>query len=318
MGNQYWKIDNPYPAYAQPPTLDPALGTYYTTNSTAGSQSVTYTDPYYGGRAPQFITWSFGFQHQITNDMTLTMSYVGSQGHFLTPDSLTGRGKWANQLDPKYLYLGDQLGNAVSSNAGKATIAQQGFSLPYATFGGVGNPSITQLLKPFPQYSGVNDSFGFVGNTRYHALQVYMNQRLAHGLTFMVNYTWSRNIDNNGTFRSGYDIPAAFASDGQFHRARSLDKSLSLGDQRHKLSSLVPTIFLSARENSVEATTLLGLCSAATKFSTIFQAYSGAPVAVTMNSCNTNPSQSACEPVLNPNYFGNGKKAVTLPLPRPT
>jgi hypothetical protein len=33
-----------------------------------------------------------------------------------------------------------------------------------------------------------------------------------------------------------------------------------------------------------------------------------------MNSCNVNPSQSACEPVLNPNYTGNGKKAATLPF----
>jgi hypothetical protein len=314
VGNQYWNIDNPYPAYTQPPTLDPALGTYYTTNSTAGAQSVTYTDPYYGGRAPQFITWSFGFQHQITNDMTLTMSYVGSQGHFLAPDSLTGRGKWANQLDPKYLYLRDQLGNSVSSTAGKATIAQQGFSLPYATFGGVGNPSITQLLKPFPQYSGVNDSFGFVGNTRYHALQVYMNQRLSHGLTFMVNYTWSRNIDDNGTFRSGYDIPAAFAADGQFHRARSLDKSLSLGDQRHKFVITGAYDLPFGKGEFGGSHYLTRALFGGYKFSTIFQAYSGAPVAVTMNSCNTNPSQSACEPVLNPNYFGNGKRAVTLPF----
>jgi len=160
----------------------------------------------------------------------------------------------------------------------------------------------------------VNDSFGFVGNTRYHALQVYMNQRLAHGLTFMVNYTWSRNIDNNGTFRSGYDIPAAFASDGQFHRARSLEKSLSLGDQRHKfvITGAYDLPFGKGElgGNHYITRALLG----GYKFSTIFQAYSGAPVAVTMNSCNTNPSQSACEPVANPNYIGNGKKAVTLPF----
>ena len=314
VGNQYWQIDTPYPAYTAPPTLDPGLGTYYTTNSTAAAQSVTYADPNYGGRAPQFINWSFGFQREITKDMTMTMSYVGSQGHFLTPDSLTGRGKWANQLDPKYLYLGSQLSNAVSSTAGKATIAAQGFSLPYPTFGGVGNPSITQLLKPFPQYSGVNDSFGFVGNTRYHALQVYLNQRLAHGLTFMTNYTWSRSIDNNGTFRSGYDIPAAYAADGKFHAARSLDKSLSLGDQRHKfvITGAYDLPFGKGELGGKHFITraLLG----GYKLSTIFQAYSGSPVAITMNTCNTNPSQSACEPVANPNYTGNGKKAAILPF----
>jgi len=33
-----------------------------------------------------------------------------------------------------------------------------------------------------------------------------------------------------------------------------------------------------------------------------------------MNSCNTNPSQSACEPVIAPGYTGNGKRTPSLPF----
>ena len=42
-----------------------------------------YADPYLGGRAPEFINWTFGIQRQLTNAMTLNFTYVGSEGHFL-------------------------------------------------------------------------------------------------------------------------------------------------------------------------------------------------------------------------------------------
>ena len=315
VGTSYYLLDNPYPTYTLPPTLNPALGTYYTTASTAGAQTPTYADPYYGGRAPQFINYSFGMQREITSNATLTLSYVGSQGHFLQPDALNGRGVFSNQLDPQYLGLAGKLSDPVSG-AGLADLASIGKGLPYATFGGVGNPTVAQALKPFPQYSGVSDAYGFVGNTRYHAFQAYMTQRLAHGLTFLTNYTWSRAIDNNGSFRSGYDIPAAFATDGQFHKARSLDRSLSLGDQRHKfvITGAYDLPFGKGDlggKHFVERALFGGY-----KISTIFQAYSGGPLSILQATCQTNPSiaSSTCEPVRNPSYVGNGKKPLVLPF----
>lgn len=307
VGLATWQLDTPFPAYTPPPTLDPTLGTYYTTLSNAPNQTVTYADPYYGGRAPQFINWSFGFQRQITNDMNLTMTYVGSQGHFLDPDG-NGRGKFSNQLDPKYLYLGSQL----SAKATPAALAAAGVTAPFPSF----SPStgtVAQALKPFPQYSGVSDAFGYVGNSRYHALQVYLTQRLSHGLTFMTNYTWSRSIDNNGNFRSGYDIPAAYAQDHQFHAARSLDKSLSLGDQRHKfvVTGAYDLPFGAGHmggENTITRALFSGF-----KLSTIFQAYSGGPLSITYSSANTNPSQQVAYVFVNPNYAGDGKLDVNVP-----
>lgn len=310
-GLNYWNLASTFPSYTAPPTFDPTLGTYYTTLSSAPNQTMTYADPYYGGRAPQFINWSFGVQQQLTNDMSVNISYVGSQGHFLTPDSLNARGKWTNQLDPKYLGLNSKL----SQTATAANLAAAGVSAPYASFGGSGNPTIAQALKPFPQYSGVSDTFGFVGNSNYHALQVSLLQRPAHGLTIMTNYTWSRSIDKNGSFRSGYDIPAAYSIDGKPHAVGSLDRSLSLGDQRHKF------VFTGAYDlpfgkggfggNSFIIRALAG----GWKVSGIYQAYSGSPLGILMNSCFTNPSipSSTCEPFLNPSYVGNGTQKVAAP-----
>lgn len=303
VGSQYWKLDTAYPSYSAPPNLDPSIGTFYTTLSSASSQTPSYADPNYGGRAPQFINWNFGIQRELTPSTTMTLSYVGSQGHFLQPDSLNARGAISNQVDPRYLALGSLL----NAQATPANLATAGVSLPYASFGGSANPSIAQALKPFPQYGSISDAYGFVGNTRFHAFQAYVTKRLTNGLTFMTNYQWARSIDNNGTFRVGYDLPAAYASDGKFHAARSLDKSLSLGDQRHKFVVTGAYDLPFGKGELGGSNPFVRQLIGGWKVSGIFNAFSGAPMSVTMNSCNINPSQNVCYPQANPNYVGNGR-----------
>jgi hypothetical protein len=298
-GSSYWGLEQPFPSYTPPPDLDPTLGTYYTTLSTAPSQTVPYADPYYGGRAPQYINWTFGFQHQLTNNMAATLTYVGSEGHFVYMDSNNARGWASNQLNPTYLSLGNQLSNKATA----ANLAAAGVSAPFSSF----SPStgtIAQALKPFPQYSGVSDVYGEVGNTSYHALQAILQQRLSHGLTFMANYTWSRSIDSAGTFRSGYDIPAAFATDGQFHKARTLDRGLSLSDQPQKFVFTGVYALPFGRGHIGNDNALVRALAGGWQLSGIYRVWSGSPMTLTMSSCNTNPSQSTCEPVVNPAFTG--------------
>ena len=83
----------------------PAFGTGYTTTTgyTARPPAPPTSTRIFGARAPEYLNWSFGFQHQWTSALTSTITYVGSQGHFLPADGSNARGYWANQLDPKYL-----------------------------------------------------------------------------------------------------------------------------------------------------------------------------------------------------------------------
>ena len=77
----------------------------------------------------------------------------------------------------------------------------------------------------------MTDQFGNVANANYNALQAQLNMRASHGLTFMASYTWSRSIDDGGTFRSGYDIPAAFSGNGKVHKADAIERSVSTSNQ---------------------------------------------------------------------------------------
>src|SRR5437763_4176753 len=60
------------------------------------------------------------------------------------------------------------------------------------------------MLRPFPQYGGISDPYGNVGQTNYHAMQTSLQQRPSHGLTFNVNYTFSKAIGNIFGIRSAY------------------------------------------------------------------------------------------------------------------
>ena len=285
----------------------PQYGTGYTTVAgyTGTPSTVAYYDPYLGSRAPQYINWTFGMQHQWGNSLTTTMTYVGSQGHFLIADGSNARGFYADQLDPKYLSLGSNLsltGTALtafcSANAGVCPSSLSVFNT---------SQSLATLLRPYP-FQGVSDYFSNVSNSSYHGLQVTANMRPTHGLTFMANYTWSRAIDDGGTFRSGYAIPAAYiAAGGRSYKQDQIERSVSTSSQPHHVVVTgvwdMPFGRTILANNFVERAILGGF-----KFSEIFQAFSGSPLAITGASCNTNPAQSTCEPSLNPNFYGNNAR----------
>jgi hypothetical protein len=306
-GNQLGQLtftgnNTAYPTVPSAPgrAAGPAYGTGYATATgyTGTPSTVAYFDPVLGSRAPEYINWSFGFQHQWTTAFTSTISYVGSQGHFLPTDGGNARGYWSDQLDPQFLGLGNNLtlnGSALTSycatHSGVCPSSLSGFN--------TGQP-LSQLLKPFP-FQAVSDITGNVANASYHALQSTFNMRPWHGLTFMANYTWSRSIDNGGTFRTGYAIPAAFSNTGRDWAPDAIERSVSTSNQpQHVVVTGVydlPFGRTIADSNQWERAILGGF-----KLSTIYQAYSGSPLAITGATCNTNPAQTTCMPNYNPSF----------------
>ncbi len=312
LGGLNWGGSNSaFPSYAQGAgrASGPAFGTGFTTTSgyTGTPSTVSYYDPYLGGRAPQYINWSFGFQHQWTDTITTSMSYVGSQGHFLIADASNARGFYANQLDPQYLVYGNNL--TLSGNAAAAFCVANNLPCP-KNF--TSSQQLGTALRPFP-FSGASDFFANTSNSNYNALQVTANMRATHGLTVMANYTWSRTIDDGGTFRSGYAIPAAFSGTGKAWKQDAIERSVSTSNQpQHAVITGVwdlpigRTILATDRW---ERAVLGGF-----KFSEIFQIYSGSPLPITASSCPTNPAQNAfsspagaCMPTYNPNFSGQAR-----------
>ncbi len=107
-------------------------------------------------------------------------------------------GQFTNQIPLQYLPLGSLLTQTLSAT----TITQAaalGFTVasPFPNFTG----TVGQSLKPYPQYNGLSNPWLDVGNSNYNSLQVSFNRRMSRGLNFMVNYTFSKEMDNLATAR---------------------------------------------------------------------------------------------------------------------
>ena len=205
----FW--ENGIPAYAKGPIYDQTYQTGF--NGTGSGGAVTFGDPF--SQPPRYQNWNLSVQRSLTNSLVVTAAYVGSNGKQLRGG---GRGIYSNQLDPKYLVLGNLLAQtATAANVAAAAAIVPGVKLPFATFAG----TIAQMLRPFPQYNSVADVYGDVGQSNYNALQLSIQQRLAHGLTFNFNYTRSKALGTINGNRSAY----------------IQEKHLSTTDQPHLLNA---------------------------------------------------------------------------------
>jgi hypothetical protein len=293
-GDPAFNLNSGFPAYAQPPSINAGYGTGYTTTIPTGL-GMNYADPYLGGRQPYADMFNLGIEQQFTKNLALKIAYVGTQGHFLPAGSSGARGIWADEIDPKYLALGGLLSSTVTPTL-LTQAAALGFNLtlPYPTFAG----TLTQMLKPFPQYSGLSDTYDNVDNSNYNALQVILKQRVTNGLQFMVNYTWSAEIDDNGTFRSGY-------------LSNRIERSRGLSDtpQVVNATAVWDMPFGDGKMFNPSNRFVRSLVSGY-QLSGIYTYNSGIPLAITSSGC-VNPGQGQCMPNYNPAYVGspriNGK-----------
>jgi len=279
---------------------------------TGAPSGSNFDDPYLGSRAPEYINWSFGIQRQVTSTLAVTATYVGSEGHFLQLDSNNGRGVQANQLDPKYLYLGSKLADKGAAVATDCAASANSLTCNATALNLFANSAVNQplstFLKPYP-FESPADSFGYIGNANYHALQVMANMRQWRGLTLSANFAYARAIDDAGTFRSGYAIPASamVGSSSLPYAADRIERAVSTSNQpKHFVATAVWDLPIGKSvlaQNDMERAILGGF-----KFSTIFQAFSGSPLAITGSTCQTNPADVTCEPTLNPGFSGKARQ----------
>jgi len=146
--------------------------------------------------------WNLTLQRQLTNDVSLTVGYVGSHGVHL-------------------LMRGDD-GNMAGAP-------------------GTATPSVTTPFGYlFPQNGAkVNPNLGVIRyifwntGSNYHALNVNLDKKFAHGFQFQVAYTFSKSLDDDSqtiagdTFANGINspmwwLPKAFYGPSDYNIAHTL------------------------------------------------------------------------------------------------
>jgi hypothetical protein len=170
-------LENPFPQGILRP-LGAALGPLNGVGA-----AITYFDPNYV--VPRVHQFNAGFDYELPWKITATASYVGSRTHNYSVsknvDAITMAELLQGVATPNYL-------NQTVPNPFAGAAALAGTSLSAAT------TTNSQVLKPFPQFTGVTMAGDPIGGASYNALQVRINKRLGHGITITTNFTKSKTI----------------------------------------------------------------------------------------------------------------------------
>jgi len=295
-------LSNGFPQnFARPPSLVPTFD---------NGQSGPVYRPVDANRLPYAQQWNLTIEHQFTDNLYISASYVANKG-----TRLLSREAEPNALDPKYLSLGQKLFDQFQP--GQTTL--DGVTAPFPNFATTMQacaPSVAQALLPFPQYcSGLFGLDENAGNSTYHSFQFKAEHRFSKGFWFMGSYTVSKLItdsDNNQT--------TAIAREGvisPFQRKRN--KSLALEDIPQALAvSLSYELPFGNGKRWFSSGGALNKILGGWTASNIFRAESGIPFYIVSSSC-TIPGQfqMACLPavLLGKNaYAQHGSIDPSLPL----
>jgi hypothetical protein len=141
-----------------------------------------------------------------------------------------------------------------------------------------------------------------VQNFAYNSVQITLSQRESHGLSFNINYTFSKNVGDDSTFRSGYDIPAAAVSgNGQAWKQDRIDRALTTTSQPEVVNAYGVYKLPFGEGHRGGNSLLMRTLTSGWLLSGTYQYSSGLPVVVTWSGgCpNASPNAGTCMPDLN-------------------
>ncbi len=295
-GQPAYTWDNGYPGNPlNPPFFNPSYGIGFITAAAGASvgsgpttaQTVTYGDPEFGGKAPYYQDWSFNIQHSITQNLLFSVAYSASGGHWLPGAAVAG--PFTNQIPIKYLPLGSLLTQTLTATTlAQAQALFPNIAVPFPNFTG----TIAQAIKPFPQYNGISDPWLDIGNSTYNSLQASLTHRFSAGLTFMVNYTFSKELD---------DLVGVRDPTKDF-----LEKGPGTIDHANvATATFVYALPFGAGHPWNTSNKVLSSAISNWQFSGIFTFSTGAPLSITGTCTGGGIIDASCYPNYNPSFSGS-------------
>jgi len=145
---------------------------------------------------PYEQSWSLGIERQLPWNVVFEADYLGKKGTHLPFSGTTGLnllGPWVEnyagntpQMNTLVSYVNNPFSGIITNpNSPLANSTVQAF----------------QLELPYPEFSGgnggVTTDVEMIGSSIYHGLQLSARKAFSNGLEFLVNYTWSKSIDDS-------------------------------------------------------------------------------------------------------------------------
>jgi hypothetical protein len=178
-------LSNPFPNGFKTPSRSPATDLGFTVDE-------SWFPAWFN---PNIQQWNLNVQRQLPGNVVVEAGYIGNKGtHIIDGDTTP-----FNQVDPKYLSLGSHLYDSVPNPFyGVITDPQSPLSQPMV--------QRRQLLRPYPQLTGLNLMWRPTGSSIYHAFTLRAEKRFSRGLGFLVAFTGGKLIsdsEDSGFFSTG-------------------------------------------------------------------------------------------------------------------
>jgi hypothetical protein len=260
---------------------------------------------------PYEQSWSFGIERQMPWNVVFDVEYLGKKGTHLpfsgmnTPDVLGPQvesyGPTSPQMNALNTLYTNPPGCAPTCNPFYGIITDPNSSMSSSVSG-------AQLELPYPEFNGVTTDVQMIANSIYHGLQLTANKAFSNGLELLVNYTWSKSIDDASIGDDNVTWLGSFTS-LQDPNKPWLERSLSTFDTPSvlKFSYSYDLPFGRGREFLGGMPRLLDYVIGGWKTNGIWQVSDGRPLAITVSNGGTPiPTYGAQRPnitgVLKRNY----------------
>jgi hypothetical protein len=234
-------VADPFPTASLPNGINVPLGRNPQALTQLLGQGIGSRLPYEAyGYVQQF---NFGMERSLDSKTTLSIAYAGAKGtHLVLSQGYTGTGINLNQLPDQYDAIGGVPqhfaadGVTVVPGTGLFTPTANPFAGQFSSGGQLNQPTVLEgyLLKPFPQYTGVNQSVPRYGASTYNALQVSFKRSFSHAGQLQAAYTWAKllsDTDNTSSFEDGQGGQGVVQDNNNIHA----EKSISLQDLTNNL-----------------------------------------------------------------------------------
>jgi TonB dependent receptor len=154
---------------------------------------------------PYMERWEVSIQQQLPRQSVLEFAYVGNHG----TDLRTSR-----QLDaiPRQYMSTFPVRDQATIDFLSAQVPNPFFPLLPKTSLSGSNVSRSQLLRPYPQFTGVTGDTN-EGYSRYHSLQTRFEKRMSAGYTVNLAWTWSKFLEATGFLNDTDPVPERAISD---------------------------------------------------------------------------------------------------------
>jgi len=260
-------VDDPAMYLSQP--FPSFRGTLPNTDPSSGNWDAYQTTAPDANRPGYMQNWNVSVQYELPAKTVLELAYVGNKGTRLWGGS--GQFGEMNGLPASMLSMGDILLDHVSDHPQY---------MPYASFPGE-DFTVAQALRPYPQYTSIQEAFPYNTNSSYHSLQVTGTRHLTGGLGFLAAYTWSKSltyVDAAG--------PAQYYGTFQDFYNRKLERSTAFFNYPHnfKLTWVWETPFGKGRRWDLHA---LNYVLGGWQLAAIHNYRSGDPVAIFSSGLST-------------------------------